>query len=237
MGIRLKRKKPRNILFSAIYRINKILPIGNRAKFKLYLDLEWIFNRLSLESSFKVYTDEQHPIRKYSKDFILRRITADQKVLDLGCKQGEISSFISKKANQVVGIDFDKKAIEYARRMYGGDNLNFEVGEASAWLETQNESFDVLILSHILEHLDQPKEFLKKFSRHFKYIYIELPDFDKSYLNQYRLDMGRNLIYTDDDHISEFDRYELRDLIKQCDLDIIDEQHIFGVQRIWCEVK
>jgi len=237
MGIKISRTKPRNILLSLLYRIHKLLPLSAKTKFRLYLDLEWIFDRLAHETSFKIYSEKEHPVRTYSKEFILKKITNEHNVLDLGCKYGQMSNYLAEKSKMVVGIDFDEAAIKVAQNSYHHINLKFEVGEASQYLETQTAQFDVLILSHILEHIDQPKIFLSKFTKHFKYIYIEVPDFDKHFLNHYRQDENIKLNYTDDDHVSEFDRYELRTLIKECNLSIIEEEYIFGVQKIWCEVK
>ena len=237
MGIKLQRQKKRNLLLSIIYRIHKVLPISSKKKLKLYLDLEWIFDRLSHETSFKYYDEEQHPVRVNSKKFILNRIQENHIVLDLGCKYGNMSNYISKKAKKVVGIDFDQKAIQIARETYQQANLVFEVEDALTYIEKQVFNFDVLILSHILEHLDKPKEFLASFARHFKLIYIELPDFNKTYLNLYRQKTENDLVYTDTDHISEFDRFELSELISECGLKIIDEEYIFGIQKIWCTIK
>ncbi len=236
MGIKLDRKKPRLILMSLIYRISNILPFSNIAKFRLFLNLEWIFDRLSHEMSFRIYSDENHPVRIYSKTFILEFIEESFSVLDLGCKHGVLSNFIAAKAKKVVGIDFDEEAIKVARNKFQKNNLNFEVGEASEYLNKQTEKFDVLILSHILEHLENPRIFLLQFKEHFELIYIEVPDFDRYYLNHYRKDKKLNLIYSDNDHVHEFDRYELREIINDCKLQILKAEYIFGIQKIWTKV-
>ena len=230
------RQKPRHLLLSVAYKLRKILPMSHEKRFKLFLDLEWIFDRLSHEESFKVYAADSHPIRIHSKQFILDSISEEHFVLDLGCKYGDVSSFVAEKAKSVVGVDYDKSAIEIAKSRYERGNLRFEIGEAYDYLTNQSSKFDVLILSHILEHLDQPKEFLLKFKHFFQYIYIEVPDFDRHYLNQYRLEKGARLIYSDNDHVSEFDRIELRELIKTCGLTILKQEYRFGIQKIWCQV-
>ncbi len=234
MGVRLPRKKPRNLLLSVLYRLGKLLPLSRQRKFRLYLDLEWIFDRLALEQSFKVYPEDQHPVRTYTRDFILQRIHPSDRVLDLGCKEGYMSDYIAEKAALVVGMDLDAAAISVAKARYHRENLSFVEGEAGAYLETLDTPFDVLILSHILEHLDEPEAFLLRFKGRFRRIYIEVPDFDRYYLNQYRKDHNVALLYSDNDHVSEFDRTELRALLNACGLRIEQEEYRFGVQRIWC---
>jgi SAM-dependent methyltransferase len=235
MGLKLSRKKPKSFLLTFIYRLQKLIPISSKVKMKLFLDLEWIFDRLAFEHSFSSYTIENHPIRKFSIDFIVNNIEASDCVLDLGCKYGELAALIAQKAKKTVGIDHDKVAIEKAKKNYESENLTFFYADALNYLETSNEKFDLLILSHILEHLDEPKSFLMSLKGYFSKIYIEVPDFDKTYLNQFRLTSSNTLNYSDDDHISEFDREELKELLEQCGLQILKEEYRFGVMKVWCK--
>jgi SAM-dependent methyltransferase len=234
MGIKLSRNKPRNFLLTVIYRIQKMMPLSAARKFKIFLNLEWIFDRLSHETSFKYYDPQKHPIRQRARTFILDNISETDRVLDLGCNLGEITFMIAGKAKEVVGIDFSKAAIDTAKKNFQKPNLIFLHREALEYLKEGNKHFDVLILSHILEHLDNPKEFLLQFRDYFKSVYIELPDFERSYLNQYRQQLNLDLIYSDGDHISEFDRDELKTLLKECGMEITKEEYRFGMIRIWC---
>jgi SAM-dependent methyltransferase len=235
MGVKLSRQKPRSIITSVIYRIQKFLPLNSKFKIRLFLNLEWIFDRLSHEMSFKYYSPENHPIRQCSAKFILDNLDERSSVLDLGCNLGDISFIIAEKARKVVGVDFNEKAIEIAKKRYQRQNLEFHCGEALEFLKRSSEHFDVLILSHILEHLDNPQDFLNKFKDNFNSIYIELPDFERNYLNHYRKDLDIKLIYSDADHISEFDRDELKALLKNCNLEIIREEYRYGLIKLWCK--
>src|SRR5437868_6012388 len=130
MGIKVSRKKPRNLLLSFIYRTQKILPLSSASKFRLFLNLEWIFERLSHEMSFKMYGHENHPVRQRSKPFILDLINESSVVLDLGCHKGDMSFIIAQKAKEVVGIDYDSNSIEFATKQYKKNNLTFHKREA-----------------------------------------------------------------------------------------------------------
>lgn len=237
MGIRIPRKKPRHLLLSVIYRLHRLLPIGRRRKFGLYLDLEWIFDRLSMEMSFAHYGQEAHPFRRHALAFLHRHLKAEHAVLDLGCKTGFMSQAIAAKTALVVGVDHDADAIREAQATWQRSNLEFMHIDALLYLKGTQQRFDVLILSHILEHLDEPEAFLRSFKDHFAHIYIELPDFDRYYLNHYRKDLGRPLIYSDDDHVSEFDRDELRAIIDACGMRVVEAEYRFGVQRLWCSTR
>ena len=210
--------------------------MGVRAKLKLYLDLEWIFDRLAMEQSFRYYATNDHPFRIHAHRFLLRRIGPESVVLDLGCNAGDLTKVIATRAKEVVGVDHDKEVILRAQRDMEGTNLSFHHTDALAFLQGTTKQFDTLILSHILEHLDEPEEFLRAFKGHFQWIYIELPDFDKGYLNHFRVAVGSNLVYTDDDHVAEFDRDELRELLERCGISIVEAEYRFGIQRLWCRV-
>lgn len=90
---------------------------------------------------------------------MLEHIKTSDAVLDLGCNLGDISFRIAVKAKKIVGIDYAPKAIEIANSRYSRENLSFLCTEAYDFLKSNDEKFDVLILSHILEHLDDPKIF------------------------------------------------------------------------------
>ena len=237
MRITTKRQKPRILWLSMMYRLQKLLPLSSRTKLKIFLNLEWLFDRLSHEMSFKYYPSLEHPFRLGSKDFILENITEKSTVLDIGCNVGDISYIIAAKAKEVIGIDYNKKAIEAAKIRYQRNNLRFYNREALEYLKENSNHFDILILSHILEHLDNPTEFLMNFKNYFTQIYIEVPDFDRNYLNHYRQNLKLDLIYSDSDHISEFDRNELKTLLQQCNIHVDKEEYKFGVQRFWCTVN
>lgn len=222
---------------SVIYRLHRLLPLGTRRKLALYLDLEWIFDRLSMEMSFSHYGQEAHPFRRHAIAFLKRHLEPQHTVLDLGCKTGFMSQAIAAMTARVVGVDHDAAAIREAHATWKRANLEFLHTDALEYLNGTQQRFDVLILSHILEHLDEPENFLRSFKDHFAHIYIELPDFDRYYLNHYRKDLGRSLIYSDDDHVSEFDRDELRAIVDACGMTVIEAEYRFGVQRLWCRTR
>lgn len=236
MGIRLPRVKNIPLFLKIVYAMDKIALLNNTWKFKFFLNCEWIFDRLSHEYSFKILNIDTHPVRVYTKKYLLSKIEKKMNVLDLGCHEGKMSNYLADHTKMVVGIDNNKEAIQFAQKQFKKDNLQFVHADALDFLKTTKEKFDVLILSHILEHLDEPMQFLNVFAPFFQYIYIELPDFDKTNLNNYRKLLNMNLIYTDMDHVSEFDRDELDDILKQCGLKIEEASHRYGLLRYWCKI-
>ncbi|MBL7951200.1 MAG: methyltransferase domain-containing protein [Flavobacteriales bacterium] len=236
MGVRMERRKKRVFLLSLLYRIDRALPFSKERKLRWYLDLEWIFDRLAMETSFKYYAAAEHPHRRYATMFLERHLNAGHAVLDLGCSTGDVSAVLAELAGNVVGVDHDEASIARARQKHQAANLTFLHMDALEFLRNSEKRFDVLVLSHILEHLDEPEAFLERFKSYFKWIYIELPDFDKTFLNHYRQHLKADLIHTDDDHVSEFDRDELRGMLDRCGIQVLESEYRFGIQRLWCRV-
>lgn len=234
MGLKFKRKKEKNLYVSFAFLIKRFLPISLKSKMKLFLELEWAFDRVSHELSFQIFQTENHPVRTESLNTILKHIDNSSNVLDLGCSGGEISYLISKNAKTVTGLDHNKESIEIAKKKFSRSNLKFLQGDAFDYIKCQKPfSYDKLILSHILEHLENPDQFLIECKKHFKMIYIEVPDFEKTYLNIYRERLKSKLSYTDEDHIFEFDRAEIESLFIKTGLTIIYAEFRFGVQKYW----
>lgn len=97
-------------------------------------------------------------------EYLEKWIGQGKKVLDLGCRDGMLTSYYAK-GNEVVGVDIDRRALEIAQQ-----RLNIE----TCWLDLNTEwpfppdSFDVIVACEILEHLffidsflDQVKKTLK----------------------------------------------------------------------------
>ena len=77
--------------------------------------------------------------------------------LDIGCGTGWISSLWKKAGADVVGLEPSAARGAYAREQYGLKIL-------SAYLEDLNnhDTYDVVIMRHVLEHLSDPFASLKK---------------------------------------------------------------------------
>jgi SAM-dependent methyltransferase len=204
--VRMPRKKPRNWLASVTYRVGRFVPAN------AMLDLAAITHRLAFE---KVGAWGDNP-------FLHRHIKPTDRVLEIGCSSGRVLSKV--QAAERVGIDTDAKAIERGRKEH--PELTLLCADARAY----SGDFDVVILSHVLEHIDEPEALLK--SLRFERLYIEVPDFEVTPLNPVRAQRGL-IAHTDADHVAEFTRDELEDLFRSSGLDVIDHEFRWGFLRYW----
>ena len=223
MGVRISRRKSRNLVASALYKLNRLLPFGKERKLDAMLDLAWASHRLSIENAAALDLNRRPP-----NDFLRKRIKPSDRVLEIGCDRGQVLAAID--AAERIGLDHNEAAIEAGRLQHPG--ITLIAGEARDYLAT-SKPFDVLILSHVLEHVDEPEQFLGSLRDTFSRIYIEVPDFDWNQLNALRLTRGRKLVYMDDDHIAEFDRDELGRIFDSLGLTVIDSEFRYGLMRYW----
>ncbi len=77
-------------------------------------------------------------------------------ILDAGCGEGYFTSAIKAAcpSADVVGVDASDGAVRYATERFG-DSVSFRVGNIFA-LPFADDSFDVVLCSEVLEHLDNP---------------------------------------------------------------------------------
>jgi 2-polyprenyl-3-methyl-5-hydroxy-6-metoxy-1,4-benzoquinol methylase len=74
-----------------------------------------------------------------------------ERVLDAGCGSGTISHFLSLHTGQVVGIDSNPSAIDFARTSYDAPNLQFQLGQFRDLKD--DKPFDRIYCIEVIEHL------------------------------------------------------------------------------------
>jgi SAM-dependent methyltransferase len=117
-------------------------------------------------------------IRRYAHRQIhaqfLPHLKPGQRVLDAGCGEGILSCLVAKQGLEVVGVDISTPNIKNAKRLAQswGIKATFIQGDAEE-LPFHDRSFDVVLSSHVLEHL---------------------PDLDKGLSELYRVTRNQALI-------------------------------------------
>ncbi len=84
------------------------------------------------------------------------------KILEIGCGTGAVIAELQRRgiADSYYAIDYSSEAIEYVHSTLPDVHaVTGDVVESAELFEGQN--FDLVICAHVLEHLEEPKQFLK----------------------------------------------------------------------------
>jgi ubiquinone/menaquinone biosynthesis C-methylase UbiE len=189
--------------------------------------------RASIEYGNGIHTKHRHI--NYHK-FFIKNLNPGESVLDIGCGNGFMDYNIVNQIHNVkiVGIDLNKKNIEFACERYRHPNLSFIEGNALE--ELPNKTFDVIILSNVLEHIEQRVEFLRKIVHSIKpkRLIIRVPLFERDWRVPLKKELGINY-RLDSTHYIEYTQEEYLEELHQAGLKATNTEFRWG--EIWSAVE
>lgn len=188
------------------------MAIGRERNLRVLLGVERTAWRLAFEAAGARYGESFYNETLALTPGVLRDWVLDgTRVLDVGCGTGRLGRVLADRVQDYLGIDRNESQIQIARALSTQENLRFIVGDAR---ELPPDNTDVAILSHVLEHIDEPVELLRDLARMAHTLVIEVPDFARCPLNRARLDLEMDFS-TDDDHVREYTHESLQDQLQE----------------------
>jgi 2-polyprenyl-3-methyl-5-hydroxy-6-metoxy-1,4-benzoquinol methylase len=163
-----------------------------------------------------LYKAARNIMLKKKFNIIHRHKPFSGRLLDLGCGTGYFIHYMSAKKWDCVGVEQDKDAKEFAIK-----NFNLSVLSPDNFINNnENETFDVITLWHVLEHLDDLHDYINKINQNLKkdgILIVALPNpesFDADYFKEYwaAWDVPR--------HLWHFKKNTLVQLLKSYDFDL-----------------
>ncbi|MFW9997985.1 MAG: class I SAM-dependent methyltransferase [Candidatus Odinarchaeota archaeon] len=108
-----------------------------------------------------------HPknIFNYRYKFFVDNVNENSIVLDIGCGIGLISYKVSFKARKVIGFDYSSSNLKICRERFSRKNITFfqaDIFKIDYTRLRKETGFNVVILSHILEHINEAPDLLRK---------------------------------------------------------------------------
>lgn len=119
------------------------------------------------------------PLRRQKRDAEFRYLPKPhpgQRLLDIGCGNGDFLVNARDAGWDVAGVDPDPKAVAAAKRR----GLDVSMGSVELYASTSG-CFDAITLSHVLEHLHEPVPFIQAVHRLLKpdgVIFIDTPNIE-----------------------------------------------------------
>ncbi len=145
---------------------------------------------------------------KYCKPYLKNK----KRILEIGSGQGQSSWWFEQEGFNVTGIEPDENNVVFVNQKlkYGkcvvGFAENFEI----------NETFDIIWMSHVLEHIIKPESFLKIIRQNLTQdgvFFIEVPNCE----NKSTLETSINLV----PHTFHFSQEALMNIVKKANYKII----------------
>lgn len=198
--------KHRKLVTCSVCTGKSIYPMVSEKDLNYYSKNYWVDVQSNSEESRKLYYAQAESRVKYLNSHL--RDLSKLEILDIGAGQGFIFDILKSKANNVnySVVEIDEN-IHSELRQKGINNIY------SSWKEIKNQKFDLIILSHIIEHFREPTLYLKEIKALLKkdrYIFIEVPNQDdifKEYLGA---------------HLIVFNKKCLKRLVKQINMEILE---------------
>lgn len=118
--------------------------------------------QLRIDEAALHYGEGIHPKHHLTgyHDFFCQRIRPGERVLDVGCGYGAVAKSLSDAGAVVTAIDMDGENIRLARSRFSDSGIAFVEADATRFLPS--DSFDVVVLSNVLEHIGDRQAFLKR---------------------------------------------------------------------------
>ena len=133
-------------------------------------------------------------------------IGINKKVLDLGGRDGTLTKYFIKK-NNVTLADIDENALEYAKRNYKVETMGVDLNQS---LPFKDNSFDVVVMAEVLEHLPYPNITLSEIKRVLKTNGRFIGNLPLAYhlKDRWQIIRGRKLLISGDPTHLQFLSYE-----------------------------
>jgi len=171
----------------------------------------------------------KHCLLKYHK-FFLKNIAKGDRVLDLGCGNGFLTSKLSRKAKFILGVDLNSKNIKQARRNHSASNIEYRLGNAT---KIKKQGFDVIVLSNVLEHIKYRVSFLHKIKKTAPKILLRVPLLNRDWLTLYKKELNCRW-RLDKTHYTEYTIKSLKKELKEAGLYL--EKYSIQFSEIWVVV-
>ncbi len=192
-------------------------------------------NQNSESGNYRKYTSKNPlmgiVISKFMKDLseTIAPLEDVNSIIDIGCGEGFIVNCLNRP--DITGVDISKKALNIAKQKNPG--CNFCTGSVYD-LSFKKNSFDLVLATEVLEHLENPEKALQEIKRISKnYCLFSVPN--EPYFRTMNFLRGKNLTRfgNDIEHVQNWSSREFVKLIKTY-FDVVEVKKPFPWTMVLC---
>ena len=177
----------------------------------------------------------KHSLMNYH-DFFIQNLVDCRTIIDIGCGYGAVSRSVAEALPRakIVGIDNSLERIQQAKESTNPGNLEFQY--VSLESIDNLKDFDGIILSNVIEHLENRIEVLRVISgiESKPKIIVRVPNFERHWTVPMRKQLGVNY-FLDNDHKIEHSVAEFVNEMELAGLKIVSMSTLWG--EIWAVCK
>lgn len=155
-------------------------------------------------------------IKKFYASFIsLAKPLKIESILDAGCGEGFTMDKLLKNevGKRIEGIEYEKNAIDFGKKLF--PNLIIKQGSVYE-LPYKDNSFDLIVCTEVLEHLEDPTKALKEILRvSKKYLIISVPNEPLFMISNFLRGKNLSRLGNDIEHINHWNPLSLKKYLTQ----------------------
>lgn len=165
-----------------------LTPRPESAEIERYYPEDYISYPIAIEDEISFFRriDRSYGLEKRCRQ-IIRRVGDTGRLLDIGCATGIFLNGMKQRGWKVSGVEPNHRAADYARNRFNLEIENSYLEEAAY----KDDTFDVVTMWDVLEHVPSPTNTLKEISRILKpdgWLVLSLPNpnsWDRKWFKEY----------------------------------------------------
>ena len=171
----------------------------------------------------------KHRLMKYHEWFS-SRLEKNWDVLDIGCGNGALAYDMKSVCRSVTGIDINNDNIERAEKQFSNAGISYICADA---LDYEFETgFDAVVLSNVLEHINNRVDFLKRIyvnqnKNKPPVLLLRVPMITRDWISMYKKEIGIEW-RLDKTHFTEYTLEQVFDEMNQAGLVVESYDVQFG---------
>lgn len=166
-------------------------------------------------------------------DFFASRINDGESILDIGCGNGALAADIAGRHDvQITAIDCSAEAISSAEQMHAHPSITYTCADICDRIP--DGEYDVVILSNVLEHIENRSEFLGSLvvaAKEARFL-VRVPLYEREWRVPLRQELGVEW-RLDQDHAIEYSPESFRDEMDHAGIRLASQEIRWG--EIWAE--